>query len=122
MPRRLGVWTVRGLALLFDIAACEGLGPSKIARLAARLRRLEATRGPLSEQEKLVAIADESVRRLARHRDERRALRMVIATGSGPLVAGGGTSAATMPTSTPRGNREVRRRGSVPIIDCYRLR
>ena len=82
--RRLGVWTVRGLALLFDIAACEGLGRSKIARLAARLRRLEATRGPLSEQEKLVAIVDESVRRLARHRDERRALRMVIATGSGP--------------------------------------
>ncbi len=82
--RRLGLWTVRGLALLFDIAACEGLGRAKIARLAARLRRLEATRGPLSEQEKLVAIADESVRRLARHRDERRALRMVIATGSGP--------------------------------------
>jgi hypothetical protein len=82
--RRLGLWTVRGLALLFDIAACEGLGRAKIARLAARLRRLEATKGPLSEQEKLVAVADESVRRLAHHRDARRARRLVIATGSGP--------------------------------------
>ncbi len=82
--RRLGLWTVRGLTLIFDIAACQGLSPAKIECFAARLRRLEATRGALSEQEKLVAIAEESVRGLARHRDERRARRMVIATGSGP--------------------------------------
>jgi hypothetical protein len=82
--RRLGLWTVRGLTLMFDITAREGLGPAKIERFAARLRRLEETRGALSEQEKLVAIADESVRRLTHHRDERRARRMVIATGSGP--------------------------------------
>jgi hypothetical protein len=82
--RRLGLWTVRGLALIFDITAHEGLGPAKIKRFAARLRQLESARGPLSEQEKLVAIAEESVQRLTRHRDEWRARRMVIATGSGP--------------------------------------
>ena len=70
--------------LMFDITAREGLGPAKIERFATRLRRLEGARGPLSEQEKLVAIADESVQRLARHREERCARRMVIATGSGP--------------------------------------
>ena len=82
--RRLGLWTVRGLTLMFDIAAREGLSPAKLERFAARLRHFEGTKGALSEQEKLVAIADESVRRLGRHRDERRARRMVIATGSGP--------------------------------------
>jgi hypothetical protein len=82
--QRLGLWTTRGLALLFDIGARDGLGTAKVERFAARLRRLENARRPPRETDKLLAIADESTLRLTRDREEHRARRTVIATGSGP--------------------------------------
>jgi hypothetical protein len=80
--KRLGLSTVRGLALLFEIATADGLDPAKVERFGARLRRVGSSRA-LTEAEALVEVADESVPRGARGQDGRWARRMVIAKGSG---------------------------------------
>jgi hypothetical protein len=83
--RRLGLSTVRGLALLFEIATADGLDPAKVERFGARLRRVGSSRA-LTEPEALVEIADESIPRHSQGLDGRWARRMVIAKGSGSAL------------------------------------
>ena len=82
----LGLGTVRGLAMLFDIHVGDGYGRrqrklaafrDRIAAAAARLGR------ELTEQDKLVEIADQAASYAGKYQAERRARRMVIANGAG---------------------------------------
>lgn len=90
---RLGLTSVRGLAMLFDIQVGDGyaarsgnrrVAGHKIARFASRLAQEQSRLGrPLSEGEKLVAIAQEAANFAGRWSQERRERRMVIAQGTG---------------------------------------
>jgi len=85
--RDLGLQTVRGLTMMFDIHVGDGYGANrrKIALFRERIGRLEAERGrPLAEQERLVEIAEAAAAQVSpRWRDERRARRRLIALGRG---------------------------------------
>ncbi|MFO1428591.1 MAG: hypothetical protein U1F76_00390 [Candidatus Competibacteraceae bacterium] len=82
--RRLGLSTIRGLTMMFDIRVGEGYGGNnfKLEAFAARIRSREAQLGRLlSEPEKLVEIADQSAVYAGRWEAQRRARRLVIAKG-----------------------------------------
>jgi hypothetical protein len=84
VARQLGLRTVRGLTMCFDINAGDGLGTAKVAAFSSRIARLESQLGhPLTERERLVEIANEAADRLTNWREERRARRLVIANGTG---------------------------------------
>ena len=84
VARSFGLRTIRGLAMLFDVAVGDGLGDSKVAGFASRITSREADLGRrLTEREKLVEIANAAADALTKYREERRARRLLIANGSG---------------------------------------
>jgi hypothetical protein len=83
---KLGVTTVRGLSMMFDVANGDGLSPRKVQTFAARLAARGAAAGrPLTEREQLVEIANAAADLVRKPslREERRARRLLIAHGSG---------------------------------------
>jgi hypothetical protein len=84
VARQLGLRTVRGLTMCFDINVGDGLGTAKVAAFPSRISSLESRIGRrLTERERLVEIANEAADRLTNWREERRARRLVIANGTG---------------------------------------
>ena len=84
VARRLGLQSVRGLAMTFDIVTGDGLGEPKVEAFAARIARRQAALGrPPTEREKLVEIANEAADQVSSWREERRARRLLIANGTG---------------------------------------
>ncbi|HMP79361.1 MAG TPA: hypothetical protein PKD54_07910, partial [Pirellulaceae bacterium] len=91
--RDLGLGTVRGLTMMFDIQVGDGyaarfnnrmVSGHKIVLFRNRLAaRRAALRRELGEREKLIEIADEAASFAGRWQDERRARRLVIANGTG---------------------------------------
>ena len=91
--RTLGLKTIRGLCVLFDVQVGDGLAArvsgrvvanGKVQRFAERLRKREATLGrALTEAERVLEIADEAALFAGKWAAERRARRMLIAVGSG---------------------------------------
>lgn len=85
--RQLNLRTIRGLCMLFDVEVGDGYGAKnrKLTAFAERIQRRENELGRvLSEQEKLVEIADLAASLAgSKWGAERRARRMLIAKGSG---------------------------------------
>lgn len=80
---RLGLQTVRGLAMMFDIAVGDWISEPKARAFAERLRKQEAALGrALSEREKLVELAQEAATRSGLAKD-RLPRRLLIANGTG---------------------------------------
>ncbi len=78
ITRRLGLRTIRGLSMIFDVHTGDGLGRKKEQAFMARIRGLS------SEQEKLIAIANEAANRAGNKlKEERQHRRMLIAVGTG---------------------------------------
>ena len=91
--RALGLQTIRGLCMMFDVQVGDGyaakvsgrvVAHGKILRFVERLRKREASLGrALTEVERLREIADEAAQFAGKWAEERRARRMLIAVGSG---------------------------------------
>lgn len=80
---RLGLQTVRGLAMMFDIAVGDWISNSKERAFAERIKGREAALGrTLSEQERLIEIAKEAAARSGLAQD-RLPRRLLIANGTG---------------------------------------
>jgi peptidoglycan hydrolase-like protein with peptidoglycan-binding domain len=104
--RRLGLQTTRGLTMMFDIVVGDGLGKnnSKLNAFATRIDNQSRARGQaLTEQEKLVEIADEAARFAGRWSAERRARRLLIANGSGTYRGSQWNLDRDFPTLNERG-------------------
>jgi hypothetical protein len=84
VARDFGLRTIRGLAMLFDVAVGDGLSDTKVAGFATRITGREAALGRrLTEREKLVEIANQAADVLSNYQEERRARRLLIANGTG---------------------------------------
>lgn len=93
--RQLGLTTVRGLSMMFDINVGDGFGlrnkelrqtyGNKLNLFNRRIQDIERQRGrPLTEQEKLIQIADIAAELVRSDlRDRRRTRRRLIAQGRG---------------------------------------
>ncbi|QLE55452.1 hypothetical protein [Nostoc sp. TCL26-01] len=77
ITKKLGLRTIRGLSMIFDVHTGDGIRPEKERAFMDRIKGLS------TEQEKLVAIADEAARWAGKWADERRQRRMLIAKGTG---------------------------------------
>jgi peptidoglycan hydrolase-like protein with peptidoglycan-binding domain len=89
VARQLGLGSVRGLTMCFDINVGDGLSDAKARAFVARITGREAALGrSLSEREKLVEIANEAADRLTKWQEERRARRLVLANGTGRYRGG----------------------------------
>lgn len=83
---QLGLNTVRGLSMIFDIATGDGLGARKVRVLAGRVSARRTVLGrQLTEREQLVEIANAAADLVRKPslKEERRARRLLIANGSG---------------------------------------
>jgi hypothetical protein len=81
---RLGLQTVRGLTMMFDIAVGDWITPAKERAFAARIAHKQAELGgSLTEHEKLIEIAEEAATRSGNVSSDRLPRRMLIAIGSG---------------------------------------
>jgi hypothetical protein len=84
VARQVGLVSIRGLTMCFDVNVGDGLSDTKARAFVTRIAGREAALGrSLSEREKLVEIANEAADRLTKWQDERRARRLVIANGTG---------------------------------------
>jgi hypothetical protein len=84
VARQVGLVSIRGLTMCFDVNVGDGLSDAKARAFVARIAGREAALGrSLSEREKLVEIAHDAADRLTKWQDERRARRLVIANGTG---------------------------------------
>jgi peptidoglycan hydrolase-like protein with peptidoglycan-binding domain len=89
VARQVGLGSVRGLAMCFDVNVGDGLSDAKARAFVDRIAGREAAVGrPLSEREKLVEIANEAADRVTSWREERRARRLVLANGTGRYRGG----------------------------------
>jgi peptidoglycan hydrolase-like protein with peptidoglycan-binding domain len=89
VARQVGLGSVRGLAMCFDVNVGDGLSDAKARRFVARIAGREAALGrSLSEREKLVEIANEAADRVTKWQAERRARRLVLANGTGRYRGG----------------------------------
>lgn len=78
ITRRLGLQTIRGLSMIFDVHTGDGISRKKEQAFMARIQELS------SEREKVIAIANEAPNWVQpKLKEERRQRRMLIAAGSG---------------------------------------
>lgn len=114
VAQRLGLRTVRGLTMIFDIVVGDGLGKPKEQAFA---RHLQALGQASTEQQKLVAIAEEAARFAGKKlEEERRARRLLIANGRGRYRRSDWNLDRDFPTLHEPLDREAELFGTAPEV------